>query len=164
MTMREGVVEMTREPPSGGCSLWLVMGPIRQKLSQSKLDQIKYWVQEHCFCESSGILLLHRHHQFLLERGDTQFQDYHVGDTIFLSHLLNSGFLIQDENGIVFDVDQSKARPALESLAERIFNVKKGSDSILSFKNSLYNDARIFNHFVGWKEHQNYFEKIWGSR
>lgn len=111
-----------------------------------------------------GILLLHRHHQFLLERGDTQFQDYHVGDTIFLSHLLYSGFLVQDENGIVFDVDRSKARPALESLAKRIINVKKGSDSILSFKNSLYNDARIFNHFVGWKEHQNYFEKIWGSR
>lgn len=71
-------------------------------------------------------LLLHRYHTYLQKRGDSQFDDYHTGGTIWLTHLYRGGFFRLDGDDKVIDVERSQAVPLLERFAKRMMAIKAG--------------------------------------
>lgn len=113
--------------------------------------------------DMGAMLLLHRYHTHLLGRGDGQFNDYHVGNTIFLNHLLRQGFLRTDQEGWIVDVDGHQSRQALDSLAQRVIAIRMGRESVQSLFEDLY-DPAIYEKFRGWPEHQMYFETLWRGK
>lgn len=108
-----------------------------------------------------GVMLLqHRHHEYLLRRGDHQFADYHIGRTIFLNHLFNSGFFVVDSAGMIIDINHEQAMTALETMAGRILAIKQRKDSAQTLYNDLHSET-IYDRFGGWRKNQAYFEKQW---
>lgn len=107
-----------------------------------------------------AMLLLHRYHTYLLKKGDEQFNDYHVGNTIFLNHLLQQGVLVQDHDGRIVDMNVQNVLPALEGMAKRVIAIRQGEETI----QSLYEDLHkldVYERFPGWEENQTYFETLW---
>ncbi len=108
-------------------------------------------------------LLLHRYHTYLQSRGDSQFDDYHTGGTIWLTHLYRGGFFQLDGDGKVIDVVRAQAVPLLESFARRIMTIKTGATTHTALYDDLFDHAMIYTRFHGWAETQAYFEQLWAS-
>lgn len=110
-----------------------------------------------------AMLLLHRYHEHLLARGDDQFLDYHVGNTIHLNHLLRREVLVTDGQGRIVDVNPQQVPAAIESLAQRVIAIRQGHETISALHADLH-DPSIYEKFMGWNEHQSYFEGLWGGK
>ncbi len=107
-------------------------------------------------------LLLHRYHQFLVaEKNDPQFEDYHIGSTILLNHLLRGGFFQLDAQGIVVDINRAVAGPLIEEMARRIMAIKAGHESHNALYAELFDEEEVYPRFRGWAENQAYFEGLW---
>lgn len=114
-------------------------------------------------CEVASALLLHRYHHYLLRRGDTQFEDYYIGDTIFLTHLRRGGFFQVNAAGKICDVHREKAAELVVSFAQRLLAIKRGQETPLALYDDLFAEAHIYDHFAGWAESQPYFEGVWSA-
>jgi len=107
-------------------------------------------------------LLLHRYHRFLVaEKNDAQFEDYHIGGTILLNHLLRGGFFQLDEQGMAVDIDRSVAGRLIEEMAQRIMAIKAGQESHSALYDELFDEEAVYRRFRGWSESQAYFEDLW---
>lgn len=109
-----------------------------------------------------SMLLLHRYHEHLLTRGDDQFLDYHIGNTIFLNHLVRQGVIVTDTDGWMVDMKVQSARSALEQLAQRVIAIRQGQETIQSLYEDLH-DPGIYDKIKGWQEHQAYFNNLWNG-
>lgn len=110
-----------------------------------------------------AMLLLHRYHEYLLARGDDQFLDYHVGNTIHLNHLLRQEVLVTDRQGRIVDVNPQQVAAAIESLAQRVIAIRQGQETIQSLYEDLHHPD-IYERFGGWGEQQDYFEHLWQGK
>ena len=155
------------------CHPWLVFDEVSW-MEEFKSDILGLWslsnsssiqvdLGEVLKVDLGAMLLLHRYHTYLLERGDEQFNDYHVGSTIFLNHLLRQGYLVTDNEGRIVDVDGRQSHKALESVARRVIAIRLGQEDIQSMYADLY-DPAIYEKFMGWLEHQAYFENLWEGK
>lgn len=129
-------------------------------LQTSALDQP---IAECVLSEVASALLLHRYHHYLLRRGDSQFEDYYIGDTLFLTHLWRGGFFITDQAGKIVDIQQAKAEELLVSFAQSIMAIKQGQASPFALYEALFDEASIYERFTGWAENQAYFERLWAQ-
>ena len=120
-------------------------------------------VADGLICEVASALLLHRYHHYLLRHGDSQFEDYYIGDTIFLTYLWRGGFFQVSAVGEICDVNREKATELLVSFAHRIQTIKRGQETPLALYEDLFADAQIYDRFIGWAETQPYFESIWSA-
>lgn len=110
-----------------------------------------------------AMLLLHRYHEHLLARGDDQFLDYHVGNTIHLNHLLRQEVLVTDDQGRIMDVNLQKAVPAIETLAQRVISIRQGWETIQALYEDLHH-PEIYERLGGWGEQQEYFWNLWNGK
>ncbi|MBX3011081.1 MAG: hypothetical protein KF832_06215 [Caldilineaceae bacterium] len=113
--------------------------------------------------EVASALLLHRYHHYLLQQGDAQFEDYYIGDTIFLTYLWRGGYFISDARGYIVDVDPTQAEPLLVTFAHRLMAIKQGHETPLDLYTDLFAEAQIYQRFTGWAENQPYFEQLWAA-
>lgn len=124
---------------------------------------IAHDVADSLICEVASTLLLHRYHHYLLQRGDSQFEDYYIGDTIFLTHLLRGGFFTLTPEGQIQDIHREKAADLVVNFAQRLLAIKAGQESPLALYEELFADAHIYERFTGWAEAQPYFENLWSA-
>lgn len=120
-------------------------------------------VADSLISEVASALLLHRYHHYLLQRGDSQFEDYYIGDTIFLTHLLRGGFFLLTPEGKIGDVHREKAADLVVSFAQRLLAIKAGQESALALYEALFDEAQIYERFTGWTEAHPYFENLWSA-
>lgn len=155
------------------CHPWLVFDEVSW-MEEFKSDILGLWslanspaiqvdLGEVLKVDLGAMLLLHRYHLYLLEHGDGQFNDYHVGSTIFLNHLLREGVLVTDQGGMIVNVNGLSAQAALEHLAQRVITIRQGGETIQSLYEDLH-DPAVYERFRGWKEHQAYFENLWRGK
>lgn len=107
-------------------------------------------------------LLMHRYHHFLLARSDGQFEDYYIGDTIFMAQLFRSGYFRTDNHGMVVDISPDAAAAAVTALAQRILTVRRREETPQALLADLY-DPALYDRFHGWQAHQPYFEALWST-
>lgn len=124
---------------------------------------IAHDVADSLICEVASALLLHRYHHYLLRQGDSQFEDYYIGDTIFLTYLWQGGFFRLTPAGQIVDIHREKAEALLVSFAQRLLAIKRGQESPLGLYEALFAAAQIYDRFAGWAETQPYFESLWSA-
>lgn len=120
-------------------------------------------VADSLICEVASALLLQRYHHYLLQSGDSQFEDYYIGDTIFLTYLLRGGFFSLTPAGKIWDIHREKATELVTNFAQRLLAIKAGQESPLALYEELFADAHIYERFTGWTEAQPYFESLWSA-
>lgn len=128
--------------------------------SLSNSPTIKVDIGDVLKIDLGAMLLLHRYHTHLLKKGDEQFSDYHIGNTIFLNHLLQQGVLMTDRDGRIVDMNVKNILSALEGMAKRVIAIRLGKDTIQSLYDDLHKPY-IYDRFPGWGENQAYFETLW---
>lgn len=120
-------------------------------------------VADSLICEVASALLLHRYHHYLLQRGDSQFDDYYIGDTIFLTYLWQGGFFTLTPTGTINDIAREKAEGLVIDFAQRLLALKRGEETPLALYDALFADAQIYERFTGWTTAQPYFESLWSA-